>query len=132
MNRINATVSEIQSVDNLTIVAFEAGNQPLRMMALGLNPPIEVGARVTLGAKATNVALAKNLSGTLSMSNQLACVVESLDKGALLCLVKLRFNDSTLQSVVTLASALSMNLEVGDEVVALIKASELSILETES
>ena len=129
MNRINATVSEIQSVDNLSVVAFKAGDQSLRMMSLGLNPPIEVGAVVTLGAKATNVALAKNLSGMISMSNQLACVVESLDKGALLCAVKLRFNDSVLQSVVTLASALRMNLEAGDEVVALIKASELSILE---
>jgi molybdopterin-binding protein len=132
LNHIKAVVTKIETIDYLSVVSFEADNQPLRMMALGLNVPIEVGSKVTLGAKATNIALAKNLSGMISMSNQLNCVVEKLNKGSLLCSVKLSFNDSILESITTLASALEMDIEVGDKIVALIKASELSVLELES
>jgi molybdopterin-binding protein len=131
MNQIHATVKEIQSSDNITVVAFEAGALELRMMALGLNVPIKIGSRVTLGAKASSLSLAKNLSGMLSLSNQLACKIESINKGTLLCSVKVRFNDSILESIITLSSALKMNLQVGESITALIKASELSIIKVE-
>jgi molybdopterin-binding protein len=131
MNQIQATVIEIQSVDNITVVAFESCAQELRMMALGLNLPIKIGSKVTLGAKASTVSLAKNLSGMLSLSNQLICTVESINKGTLLCSVKVRFNEVLLESVITLASALKMNLQVGETITMLIKASELSIIKVD-
>ncbi len=129
MNHISATVSNIQSVDNLTVVAFQAGEQKLTMMALGLNFSIEVGSEVTLGMKASSVALAKDFSGFISLSNQLYCTIESITYGELLCSVKARFNDSLIESIVTLNSAKQMDLEVGETIMMLIKASEISILE---
>ena len=128
MNQIDATVTQIQSVDNITIVSFKSHNEELRMMALGLNLPIEVGSRVVLGTKASSIALAKEFSGMISFSNQLTCEIESINKGSLLCSVKLNFNGVILESIITVASASKMELEVGQRVIALIKASELSIL----
>lgn len=132
MNHINAIVKDIQSMDNLSIVTFDAHGHSLRMMALGLNFPLKVGSKVILGAKASNISLAKNLSGMISISNQLDCIIESVDKGSLLSSVKVRFNEVILESVITLESADQMDLRVGESVISLIKESELSILEVQS
>jgi len=131
MNKIKARVTNIQSMDNLSIVAFEAGEHSMQMMALGLNIPLEVGSSVVLGAKASNVSIAADTSTMISISNQLSCIVEELNKGELLCSVKLRFNNAIIESVVTMNSILKMDIKVGDTIMALIKASELSILEVE-
>ncbi len=129
MNHIEAKVIKIEQKDNITLVSFASQGQNLRMMSLGLNTPIKEGSQVTLGVKATSIALAKNLSGEISMSNQLPCKIEALNKGELLCSITLRFGDALIESITTLKSANTMNLELEDEVIALIKASELSILE---
>lgn len=131
MNKIKARVTDIKSMDNLNIVAFEAGEHSMQMMALGLNIPIKIGSSVILGVKASNVSIAKNMPTMISISNQLSCIVEELHKGELLCSVKLRFNNAIIESVITMKSLLKMNIKVGDNIIALIKASELSILEVE-
>lgn len=128
MNHIKAKVTKIQSMDNISIVAFQAQEQVMQMMALGLNMPVEVGSEVTLGVKASSIAIATYLSGEMSISNQLKCVVEHLKYGELLCSVKLNFNNTIIESIITMNSVSKMNIKEGDTVVALIKASELSIL----
>jgi len=129
MNHIRAVVTKIESMDNLTMVAFDTQNQFMQMMSLGLNTNISVGSVVTLGAKASNIALAKEFYGMISISNQLNAIVKSVNNGELLSSIKIMIGDYQLESVVSLKSAKHMNLQVGDKVVALIKASELSILE---
>jgi len=131
MNKIEASVTEIQSMDNLTLVAFESQGNAMQMMSLGLNTPLQIGSRVVLGAKASSIAIATDLSTTISISNQLKCVVDSLNQGEFLCSVKLRFNNTIIESVITMKSALKMDIKIGDSVIALIKASELSILEVQ-
>ncbi|UFS61850.1 TOBE domain-containing protein [Sulfurimonas sp. HSL-3221] len=129
MNRIEAYITSIERRDNITIVSFDAGGAPMRMMALGLAIPIAVGTRVILGAKASHVALAKKLEGHLSISNRLEAVIETVETGALLCSVTLRVGPARMESIITRDSAETMALHQGDSVTALIKASDLSILE---
>ena len=101
----------------------------MQMMALELNEALVVGSKVTLGVKATNIALAKERVETISISNQLAVTIERLNMGSLLCSVIFAFEGQTWESVITRGSALKMELEVGSKAVALIKSSELSIVE---
>ncbi|MGB6018077.1 MAG: TOBE domain-containing protein [Sulfurimonadaceae bacterium] len=129
MNKLSATITDIQSADTINIVSFDVAGQPMRMMALELNESVSVGTKVLLGAKATNIALAKELNPMMSISNQLPVKIERIDLGALLCSVKFMFEGHLLESIITRESALKMQLAVGDEIVALIKSSELSILE---
>lgn len=130
MNRISARVTSIESVESVSIVAFEAAGQPMRMMSLELDGTLAPGAAVTLGVKASSIALAKAFDGELSISNRLKMTVESMTEGQLLCSVKLRFGGALLESVITRESAQRLHLRVGDTVTALIKASDVSILET--
>jgi len=129
VNRIGAYVTKIERTGNITVVTFDASGQPMRMMALGLNTPIAVGAHVILGAKASHVALAKRLEGDLSISNRLDAVIETVETGALLCSVMLRVGPTLIESIITRESAERMGLQTGDTVKALIKASDLSIME---
>ncbi len=129
MNKIAATITDIQSVDTVNIVSFDVADQAMRMMALELSERVGVGSKVMLGIKATNVTIAKEIRGQLSISNQLEVTIEKVDLGALLCSVKFTFKGQLWESIITRESALAMELESGDKVMALVKSSELSIAE---
>ena len=127
MSHLIATVSQIESCDSLHIVKFKFHRQTLSMMSLDLNEKIEVGTKVRLIIKASHIAIAKNFSGDFSHSNQLSSKITAIENGKLLSSIELSFFDTTLESIITLNSSLKMNLQVGDSVVAFVKASELSI-----
>jgi molybdopterin-binding protein len=129
MSQIRAIITHIETVDNLNIVKFDFNGQPLKMMSLGLSDDIAVGKEVLLGIKPTHIAIGKDFSGHLSYSNHIRGKIISCDHGKLLSSIKLSVQDIVLESIITLASALSMDLKVEDEVTMMIKASELSILE---
>jgi molybdate transport system regulatory protein len=129
VNRIPAVVTAVESLDTITIVSFEALGTPMRMMALEMPETVEIGSRVMLGVKASGVILAKAFSGTLSISNRLDATVESVKNGSLVSSITVRFGEVRMESIVTRESSERMGLQPGDGVTALIKASELSVLE---
>ncbi len=129
MNRINATITAIESEHHITIISFNADSTPLRMMSLEQNLDLHVGAHVVLGFKASHVALAKAPLENISISNRLHVSIEAIDRGALLCALQLRFGESMLEGVITKNSCEAMQLHSGDTIIALVKASELSIVE---
>ena len=129
MNKIVATISQIHNVENLNIVEYEFNNIKLKMMSLDLNNNIKVGQDVILTVKPTNVAMAKDLQGSLSYSNQIPTIVKRIEKGKLLTVVNTKMEDTILQSIFTTASLNRMQIKENDKVTLLFKASDLSILE---
>lgn len=129
MNQISATVTKLESFENITLVSFLAFNQPLKMMSLEMNKELQIGSIVTLGVKASSVSVAKNLESELSISNQLKTTAEDVNNGMLLTSVKLRFGDTILESIITLESSKRLDLKKNETLIALIKSSDLSILE---
>ncbi|MCK4973993.1 MAG: TOBE domain-containing protein [Sulfurimonas sp.] len=129
MNTIVAEVKEIKNVDNLNIVKFYFAGTTLSMMSLELNENIKVGAKVKLITKPTHIAIAKKFNGEVSYSNQLDAEIIHVENGELLSSIKIRTWETTLESIITKDSSERMNLHIGDEVTAFIKANELSIVE---
>jgi len=128
MNTLIATVTKIDTIDNLNIVKFDFSDQTLSMMSLDLSDDIKIGTKVKLITKPSYIAIAKEFSGILSYSNQLKAKIKELENGKLLSSVKLQIEEFVLESIITFESSKKMDLKVGDEVTAFIKASELSIL----
>ncbi|MEA1891545.1 MAG: TOBE domain-containing protein [Campylobacterota bacterium] len=128
MNTLISSVIKIDTIDNLNIVHFDFLGQTLSMMSLDLNENIKIGTKVALTAKPTHVVIAKAFDGTISYSNQLKAKIIALENGKLLTTLSVQVEESLLESIITLDSSKKMNLKVGDEVMALINASELSIL----
>lgn len=129
MSQFVATITKINNVDNLNIVEFDFFGLTLRMMSLDLNDDVQIGKKARLVVKPSNISIGKNLSGELSLSNKIVATIESLENGQLLSSVGLRKNNTTFESIITVDSSKRMNLQIGDEVTILIKASNLSIWE---
>lgn len=129
MSILNAEVIKIQSVDSLNIITFKSDESELSMMGLELLEGVCVGSKVSLFVKPMSVALAKDFSGMISYTNQLSSKIKSIEEGKLLSSVKLLACGNMIESIITTSSLKNMKLSVGDEVVCLIKANELSIIE---
>lgn len=129
MSQMVATVKSIENFEQLNIVSFQFQNLTLKMMSLDLNTSITVGKKVILTVKPTNIAIAKDITGNLSFSNQMVASIKAINNGKLLSALTLQANDIVFESIITVSSAQRMNLQINDEVLMLIKASDLSILE---
>ena len=135
MSQLLATIETIENVESLHIVTFNCAGQKLQMVSLELPESVQKGKKVTLACKPTSVAIAKPTAevegfGTmLSYSNQLSVKISSLDEGVLLSSVMLTLGDFTLESILSTDALSRLDLKQGDEVIALIKSNELSILE---
>ena len=129
MSQLVATIKKINSVDNLNIVEFDFNGLTLKMMSLDLNDDVKIGKKVELSVKPTNISIAKNLIGEISLSNQIVATIQSLENGQLLTSVILKINDTLLESIITVDSSKRMNLQIGEVVTILIKAINLSIEE---
>ena len=129
MNRLNAVVTTIEGEQNLHIITFDCAGVSLKMMGLDLPNGLHVNTHVILGVKPSHVAIARNLKGELSYSNQLPATIMAIENGKLLSNILLNIKENEIQSFITLSSSVRMNLQIGDEVTLLMKASELFIVE---
>ena len=127
MSQLKAEVENIQSKESLHIVSFLSHGILLKMMSLDIPQILKEKTAVLLSVKATNIALAKNISGMLSYSNQLEVTILHIDEGELLCSIKLDFFGQELESIITTDSKIRMQLEVKQKVIALIKSSDLAL-----
>ncbi len=129
MSQLEVVIREIESVDNLNIVTFDFYGVNLKMMSLDLNDDVQIGSKVILGVKPSAVAIAKNFDGQISDSNQIDSKIESIEKGKLLCSIKLSFKDTVFESIITLDAANRLMLKEKESVTVFIKANEFSIVE---
>jgi molybdopterin-binding protein len=129
MSPFIATIKKINNIDSLNIVEFDFAEIPLKMMSLDLNKDVQIGKKVRLAVKPTNISIAKNLFGEISLSNQLVANIKSVENGQLLSSIILEVNDTIFESIITADSSKRMNLQKNEQVSILIKASDLSILE---
>ena len=129
MSQIIATIKKIHNIDNLNIVEFDFFGKTLKMMSLDLNKNVQIGKKVKLAVKPTNISIAKNLFGEISLSNQLDVNIKSIENGQLLSSIILEVNDTIFESIITADSSKRMNLQKNEQVTILIKASDLSIME---
>ncbi len=127
MNSFHAKVINIQSVENLNIITFTSADTTLKMMSLDLNDKLKKDAKVLLTCKPTAIAIAKNITGELSYSNQIHATIRAIEMGQLLCCLQLHFNGVMFESIITSDSAKRLKLQINDKVTALIKSTDLSI-----
>ena len=114
MSLLIATIKKINSVNNLNIVEFDFHGLTLKMMSLDLNADVQIGKKVKLSVKPTNISIAKNLIEEISLSNQIVATIKSIENGQLLCSLLLNVNDTILESIITVDSSKRMNLKEND------------------
>ena len=131
MNKLPGTITKIQQSGAILLVDVDVDGHGFSAMLIesASHPEwLQEGNLIDLVFKETEVSLAKNLSGMISMRNRMKCMVQYIDRGELLSKVTLKFMDYMITSAITTRSVDSLRLEVGDEVEALIKANEVSLM----
>jgi len=134
MNKLPAIIASIQQSGTILLVDADAKGQGFSALLIesATRPDwLEIGKAVDLVFKETEVSLAKNLQGQISMRNRMKCMVLKVDKGELLSTITLKFKSFTIVSAITTRSVNSLQLEAGDEVDALVKANEVSLMKKE-
>jgi len=127
MNRLNVKVEQIDKIDKLHVITCKLGCQYIKVISLELKETLEIGSSVELSVKSTNISLAKNFTGELSIVNQLTAKVTAVDKGSLLSAVQVDLEGFYLECLLTVEATLNMGLSVGDDVTLLIKGSEVFV-----
>jgi molybdate transport system regulatory protein len=121
MNRLRGTIIAVESAGHVRLVDVNVNGATFSAILLP-------GATVTLAFKETEVSLAKNLSGLISLRNRLPAQVRAIEKGQVLAKVTLDYQGLDVVSIITTRSAERLDLKAGDAVEALVKANEMTIL----
>ena len=129
MNRIEAVAQEITEHEGVCRIVFYVGEHSLAMV--GLQPPagFEKGGKVVLGIKATHLFLSLEKPRGSTLTNALPVTIEAIDAGRVLAVVKMRFEATPMEAIVSVATLTPLNLSPGKQVYALLPESELAILE---
>ncbi len=129
MSQIVASIIDIKNSKALNLIEFSLKDKSLFMITLELNRTIKIGVKVKLIIKPFSIVLAKDFSGEISYLNRLEVYIKSIEVGEILTNIELEFHNYILESTITTKSFNSMSLKEGSSILALIKATDISILE---
>ncbi|NOZ90955.1 MAG: transporter [Epsilonproteobacteria bacterium] len=129
MSSIVATVSNIWTIDSLHKIELDFCGKSIFMICLELDNSIKVGTKVKLAISPSHIAIAKDFRGLISYSNIIDSTIVSINRGEILSSVELKFNDITIESIITTTASKEMDLKIGESIKAMLKATELSIIE---
>lgn len=134
MNKLRGRIIGIESNDHLSLVDVEVSGD--HFSATLLETPedaayLKVGNAVDVLFKETEVSLAKGLSGLISLRNRFVTTVKSVRSGVILGEVVLDYRGQSMSSIITTRSIKRLDIKPGDEVEALVKANELTLMEVD-
>lgn len=131
MNRLAARIASVEIHGSIALVDAAAFGQRFTAMLIGASAEVsswQADMPVTLMFKEAEVSLAKNLAGQISLRNRLACTVTGVEQGKLMTRVTLDFHGHSIASIITTRSAHALQIAPGDQVEALIKANEMTVM----
>ena len=131
MNKLSGIISKIQQSGAILLVDVDVDGHGFSAMLIesATQPEWLVAEKtVDIVFKETEVSLAKNLSGQISMRNRMKCIVQQIERGELLSKISLKFQEYLITSAITTRAVDSLQLAIGDEVEALVKANEVSLM----
>lgn len=127
MNRFIAEITEIESVQTLHRIQLASHSCVLSMVSLELAENVQVGTKVQLYVKSSNIILSRNKDIQLSIANQLPVRIVSIKEGVVLTTLKVDFYGIVLESMITTEQAKKLHLKEEENIFAFINESDLSL-----
>lgn len=134
MNTLSGHIVAIEAHGSIAIIDVAVDGNHFTATLLGSAEQLaawKIGQPARLLFKETEVALAKNLSGQISMRNRMPGTVIALEVGQVLTRVVFDMQGVHINSVITSRSARGLQIAVGDAVEGLVKSNEMSVLAME-
>jgi molybdopterin-binding protein len=128
MNCLRGKIVAIDCNGQMSLVDVQVGDDTCTAIVLETPDTAEylrAGAQVVMMFKETEVSLARNLSGLISLRNRFPATVCGIRQGAIMSAIELDYRGHRLTSVITTRAVQRLQLAVGDAVEALVKANEM-------
>ncbi|MEO1434741.1 MAG: TOBE domain-containing protein [Bacteroidota bacterium] len=127
MNHFNGHITKLQTGEQLILIEVEA--QGLQFTGVLMDQEgyqgLEIGQPISVMFNATELFLAKDLAGEISIRNRFHGTVRQVDRGEVLSKITLQCGQADLVSIITTASAERLGCQPGAELTALLKTNEL-------
>ena len=132
MNVIPVIIEAITCSGGVVLVDMQSDNCHLSaILADGddLPPWLKKGAALSAVFKESELSIAVNLSGKISLRNRFLCTVQKIECGEIMSVISLKFGQHLIRSAITTRSVNALELTTGLQVTALIKANEVFLIQ---
>ena len=132
MNRLEVSIKQVMNSGGIIMVDMTIAG--LTMTALLIDAPynpewLKQGNLIFAVFKETEVSIAKDFSGKISLRNKIPCRVSYIERGDLMSIIHMTFMEYQIQSAITTRSVDMLDLKKDDEVTAMIKANEITLMQ---
>ncbi len=124
---IKAKISAIDENDGVSVFEFNAANLSLKMLSLENLQNLKIGDEVRLNFKSSDVFVATSPLLNCSVSNEIKVRISDIQKGEITSSLHLNAGEFEFESIITTASLKRLNLSLGDQIYAYVKATSLYI-----
>lgn len=124
---IKAKISAIDENDGVSVFEFNAANLGLKMLSLENLQNLKIGDEVRLNFKSSDIFVATSPLLNCSVSNEIKAQISSIQKGQITSSLHLNAGEFEFESIITTASLKRLNLALGDQIYAYVKATSLYI-----
>ena len=124
---IKAKISAIEQNDGVSVFEFSAENLSLKMLSLENLQNLKIGDEVRLGFKSSDVFVATSPLLNCSVSNEIKAQISDIKKGQITSSLHLNAGEFEFESIISTSSLKRLNLALGDQIYAYVKATSLYI-----
>ena len=124
---IKAKISAIDENDGVSVFEFNTANLSLKMLSLENLQNLKIGDEVRLNFKSSDIFVATSPLLNCSVSNEIKAQISSIQKGQITSSLHLNAGEFEFESIITTASLKRLNLSLGDQIYAYVKATSLYI-----
>jgi molybdate transport system regulatory protein len=131
MNKLSGIITQIQQSGAILLVDVDINGQSFSALLIeSASQPqwLQIGNLIWLAFKETEVSLAKELTGRISLRNRMKCKVLQVERGELLSKITLQFQKQLITSAITSRAVDALQIIAGDDIEALVKANEISLM----
>lgn len=135
MNQLPGTIKEITSSGNVSLVSLDAAGTEMSAVIIGTlanTPYLRPGKTVVILFKESEVSIGKNITGQISLRNQINADIIAIENGEVFSKIDMEFLGLQITSLITTRSAERMNLIKGDKVTAFIKSNEVMLMDPDN
>ena len=128
MNKLSGEITTITSSGNISLVEAKVDDVVLSAMIIGNAENtsfLKIGNSIQLMFKESEVSIAKNFEGEISLRNRLKGPILKIKKGKVFSEITFNFKGNNMVSLITTRSVERLALVVGDEITGFIKSNEV-------
>ena len=124
---IKAKISAIEQTGGVSVFEFSAENLSLKMLSLENLQNLKIGDEVLLNFKSSDVFVATSPLLNSSVSNEIKAQISGIQRGQITSSLHLNAGKFEFESIISTASLKRLNLALGDQIYAYVKATSLYI-----